>query len=57
MSQKLKQNKKMNTMRKSIENMDKKTCIEEKAMVVDERLSKAANSQGNLRKKKKTNQQ
>lgn len=57
MSQKLKQNKKMNTMRKSIENMDKKTCIEEKAMVVDERLSKAANSQGNLRKKKRTNQQ
>lgn len=47
MSQKLKQNKKMNTMKKSIENMDKKkTCIEEKAMVVDERLSKTANSQG-----------
>lgn len=54
---KIETKQKMNTMRKLIENMDQKTCIKEKAMVVDERLSKAANSQGNLRKKKRTNQQ
>lgn len=54
---KIETKQKMNTMRKSVENMDKKTCIKEKTMVVDERLSKAANSQGNLRKKKRTNQE